>query len=87
MIANLALGGIMNWFRGSLVAQIAAGVVALLGVWKINNMVVERRVIKEVVQASHKAGIKRNEKSDQIRRSINRGTAWKRLRSEFADGS
>jgi len=87
MIANLALGGILNWFRGSLAAQIAAGVVALLGVWKINNMVVERKVIKEVVQASHKAGIKRNEKSDKIRNSIEPGTAWKRLRSEFADGS
>lgn len=85
MISTLALGGILNWFRGSLVAQIAAGVVALLGVWKINNMVIERKIIKEVVQASHKAGIKRNEKSEQIRRSIDPGTAWKRLRQEYAD--
>lgn len=85
MIANLALGGILNWFRGSLIAQIAAGVVAFLGVWKINNMVVERKAVKAVVQASHKAGIKRNEKSDKIRARIVHGTAWKRLQSEFAD--
>lgn len=85
-IPSLALGGVLNWFRGSLIAQIAAGVIAFLGVWKINNMVVERKAVKAVVQASKAAGTKRNAKTDQIRARIVPSTAWKRLRQEYADG-
>jgi len=85
-LPSLAIGGVFRMFRKSLVAQIIAGAVAFSAIWTVNNMIVERKAVKKVVQASQKAGVKRNEKSDKIRARIKPGTAWKRLQSEYADG-
>ena len=86
MIAGWTLISAVNWFRSSLIAQIAVGVIAFLGVWKINNMVVERKAVTKVVQASKAAGTKRNAKTDQIRARIKPSDAMRRLRHEYADG-
>ena len=65
---------------GKILAAVLAGFLAL----NLNNMYQRSKGREQIVQASHKAGIKRNEKSDKIRRSIDPGTAWKRLRQEYA---
>ena len=84
-LPSLAIGGIFNFFRKSLIAQIIAGAIAFAGIWTVNNMFVERKAIKKVVQASKVAGTKRNEKSDKIRSSIKPSDAMRRLRDEYAN--
>jgi len=85
MMSLLSIAGVWGWFRKSLIAQIVMGVIAFLGVWKINNVMVAKKAVKQVVQASKKAGAKRNAQSREIRSSIKPGTALDRLRKEFAD--
>lgn len=80
MMSVLSLVGIGRWFRGSLLAQIGMGIIALFGVWKINNHFVAKSAVKKVVVASQKAGKKRNAKARKIRNSTTPGNAAKRLR-------
>lgn len=87
MITSLTMMGISSWFRRSLYAQIAAGAIALLGVWKINNFYQQSVGRKQVVQASKQAGIKRNVATQKIRSNIQPSTAMQRLRQQYADGN
>ena len=88
MIANLALGGILNWFRGSLVAQIIAGAVAFSAVWYGNNVYQrsfgESRGITKVVKKSNEVAKKRDAKIEKRTGSIDPGSAGKRLLSDYA---
>ena len=84
MMTFLTLSGLFGRFRQSLIAQIAIGVIALLGVWKLNNYYVAKSAVKKVVQASQKEGKKRNARVRKIRRNIDRNTAMQRLRKEYA---
>ena len=84
MMMGLTVLGIGQWFRRSLLAQIAAGVIAFLGIWKLNNLSVEKKAVKKVVQASKAAGKKRNAQTAKIRSSIKPGDARKRLLSDYA---
>ncbi len=84
MIPGLSLFGVFSWFRGSLIAQIAAGVVAFMGIWKINNVMVARKTIAKVEDAAREHGKARNAKTAKIRRGIKPGTAMQRLRREYA---
>ena len=86
MIAGFTLIKAFNWFKGSLVAQIASTVLAVFGVYFFIDARGQSKGITKVVQASKVAGTKRNEKSDKIRNSIAPGTACKRLQSEYANG-
>lgn len=84
MIAGFTLFKMLTWFRGSLIGQIAIGAVALMGIWKINNVVVARKTIAKVEQAAIEDGKTRNAKTAKIRRSIEPGSAMRRLRREYA---
>lgn len=84
MISALSLFGIYRWFKGSLLAQIVAGALALGAVWKVNNVVVAKKAVKKVVQASKQEGRKRNARVKKLRRRIVRTTAMQRLRKEYA---
>ena len=81
MISLISWGG---WFRKSLLAQIIAGVVAFLGVWKLNNLSVEKKTVKKVVQASKAAGKKRNAQTNKIRAGIKPSDARQRLLNDYA---
>lgn len=76
----LSLVGIGRWFRGSLLAQIGMGVIALFGVWKVNNIIVARKAVAGLHEKSKKEGKARNVKSRKIRNSTTPGNAAKRLR-------
>lgn len=84
MIAGLTLFKVFSWFRGSLIAQIAAGAVALLGIWQINNAVVARKAVAKVVENAKKDGRKRNAQAAKVRRNIDPASAWKRLQRDYA---
>ena len=86
-IPSLSLWAIGAWFRKSLLAQIGAGVLAFMTVWKINNIVVARQTVKKVVKASQKAGQKRNDQTSKIRARIKPSTAMQRLRRQYANGN
>ena len=86
MITGFTLIKAFNWFKGSLIAQIASTVLAVFGVYFFIDARGQSKGVKKVVQASKVAGTKRNEKSDKIRSNIKPGTAWKRLLNEYANG-
>ena len=67
---------------GKILAACMAGLLAL----GINNAWQRSKGRKQVVIASQKAGLKRNEQTDKIRARIKPGTAMRRLRDEYADG-
>ena len=76
--------GLWSWFRGSLIAQIGAGVLAFLAVWKINNLAVARKTVAKVEAKAKSDGRARNAKTAKIRDRIDPDDAWSRLQSEFA---
>ena len=84
MIAGWTLMGLGGWFRKSLIAQIIARCVAFAGVWKLNNLSVEKRTVKKVVQASKVAGKKRNAQVRKIRAGIKPSDAKRRLLGDYA---
>lgn len=88
MIANLALGGILSWFRGSLIAHIIAGAVAFSAIWFGNNVyqrsVGESRGIAKVAKKSNEVAKKRDAKIEKRTGSIVPGSASKRLLSDYA---
>ncbi len=59
---------LFGWFRTSLISQILVGLVAFAGIWKVNNIMVANKAIKEVKEEAVKDGHKRNAKANQIRR-------------------
>lgn len=76
--------GLWTWFRGSLIAQIAAGVLAFLAAWKVNNTLVARKTVAKVEAKAKSDGKARNEKARKVRDRIKPDDAWSRLQSEFA---
>lgn len=80
MMSLLSLVGIGRWFRGSLLAQIGMGIIALFGVWKVNNIIVARKAVAGLHEKSKNEGKARNVKSRKIRNSTTPGNAAKRLR-------
>lgn len=85
MMTFLTLTGLFNGFRKSLIAQIGMGIVALFGIWQINNHYVAKGAVKKVVQASKKEGKRRNANVRKIRSRIDRNGAMQRLRKEYAE--
>lgn len=75
--------GLWSWFRGSIIAQIGAGVLAFLAIWKINNINVARKTEAKIEQKAIKKGKARNEKVDRIRDDVPRNGAWDRLREHY----
>ena len=83
MIWSLLLGWIAK--RG-IVIGIAFAVATAVALWDHKRATRHRAEgAEKVVIASKKEGRKRNEKVNDIRRSVERSNAWKRLREEYGD--
>jgi hypothetical protein len=77
---------IWGWFRRSLFAQIAAGVVAFLAIWQVNNYhqrsVGAQKERERTVENTQKVGRERNEQSQKVRKKAERPDSLKRLLDE-----
>lgn len=78
--AGIIFKAVIGSFWGRAMAMVAAGLLAL----GLNNMYQRAKGREQVVQASQKAGEKRNEAAAKIRDRIDPSTAWKRLREEYS---
>lgn len=71
------------FFRRSLIAQIIAGVLAFLAMWKVNNMVVSHNAgkakEKEIADNTRKIGKKRNEQARKVRKKAEQEGSFDRL--------
>lgn len=79
---------ILTWFGTTIgrYAIIGGGIFAFIGAFMWQQQSVGAR--KERTKIINKANVeakKRNAQASKIRNGINPGTAWKRLRSEYAD--
>jgi uncharacterized membrane protein YdjX (TVP38/TMEM64 family) len=75
-------------WKSSLILRIGAGIAAIWAVWAGTYYMGQRKGAadreREIVDASKKAGERRNEDVRKIRRSIPRAGAWSRLRKEYS---
>ena len=84
MIWSLVVGWIAK--RG-IVIGIAFAIATAVAFWDHKRAVRHRAEgANKVVAASKEQGRKRNEKVNDIRRSVKRSDAWKRLRDEYGAG-